>query len=69
LPISDGQGEIETMGSLAIECKALKDKLHKTRSTMDNCDISKTFKHLEFVLEKPKDTLLDHIKALKVCKI
>lgn len=68
MPISDGQGEIETMGLLAIECKALKDKLHKTRSTMDNCDISKTFKHLETVLEKPKDTLLDHIKALRVRK-
>lgn len=67
LPISDGQNEIETMGSFTTECKALKDKLYKTRSTMDNRDISKIFKHLESVLEKPKDTLLDHIKTLKVC--
>lgn len=67
LPISDGQNEIETMGSLATECKALKDKLHNTRSTVDNYDVSKTFKHLESALEKPKDTLLDYIKTLKVC--
>jgi len=67
LPISDGQGEIENVGSLAMECKALKDKLHETRSTIDNCDVSKILKHLETALEKPKDTLLDHIKTLKVC--
>ncbi|XP_026810785.1 uncharacterized protein LOC113552228 [Rhopalosiphum maidis] len=65
LPISDGQNEIETMGSFTTECKALKDKLYKTRSTVDNREISKIFKHLETALEKPKDTLLDHIKTLK----
>lgn len=67
LPISDGQCAIENVGSLSTECKALKDKLHKKRCTVDNGDVSKVFKRLETALEKPKDTLSDHIKTLKVC--
>lgn len=37
-------------------------------SDVDNGDILKIFKRLESLLEKPKDTVLDHIRTLKVCK-
>jgi hypothetical protein len=38
-------------------------------SDFDNGDILKTFKCLESSLEKPKDTLLDHIRTLKVSEL
>lgn len=71
LPISDGQNEIENVGALMAECKALREKLNTavsaTASTAAGDDnISKLFNRLETALEKPKDTLLDHIKTLKV---
>lgn len=66
LPISDGQNEIETIGILTTECKTLKEKLYDVGSTDDSSNSSRTFKHLEAALEKPKDTVLDHIRTLKV---
>lgn len=67
LPIADGQSEIETLGDLTSKCKALKDKLPIIGSTNDSGDTLKIIKHLDIALEKPKVTLLDHIKTLKVC--
>lgn len=67
LPISDGQNEIEELASLTTKCKELKEKVHKLEPIADDCEISKMFKRIETTLEKPKDTLKDHIKALKVC--
>jgi len=65
LPISDGQNEIEAVGAITAEYKVLKEKSYKNMSDFDNGDILKTFKCLESSLEKPKDTLLDHIRTLK----
>lgn len=67
LPIADGQSEIETLGALTLECKALKEKLPKIKSTEDSGDTSKIVQHLNIALDKPKVTLLEHIKTLKVC--
>lgn len=67
LPISDGQIEIETMGALTTKCKELKVKLKTEESTFSNDEIPIIFKNIENILEKPKDTLSDHIKTLKVC--
>lgn len=71
LPISDGQNEIENVGTLMAECKASREKLNKTVSATATAaagddNISKLFNRLETALEKPKDTLLDNIKSLKV---
>lgn len=66
LPISDGQNEIESVGALTTECKTLKDKFKRSGLAIESEEFSKIFKHLDSVINKPKDTLLDHIKALKV---
>lgn len=71
LPISDGQNEIENVSALMAECKASREKLNKMVSTTATAaagddNISKLFNRLETALEKPKDTLLDHTKSLKV---
>lgn len=69
LPISDGQNEIETIASLTTECKTLRELLNKILSTAPatEAEISEIYSRLESTLEKPKDTLLDQIKTLKVC--
>lgn len=68
LPISDGQNEIETVGSLTTECKTLRELLDKILPTTPatEAEISEIYSRLENTLEKPKDTLLDQIKTLKV---
>lgn len=71
LPISDGQNEIEIVGAMTAECKALRKKLNKAvfataTTAADDDNILKLFNRLETALERPKDTLLDHIKTLKV---
>lgn len=66
LPISDGQSEIESLGIVTTECKTLKDKFNKSGLATESEEFSKIFKHLDSVINKPKDTLFDHIKALKV---
>lgn len=66
LPISDGQSEIEAVGALTIKCKTLNEKLHKLKLSEGSGDISKILKRLEITLEKPKETVLDHTKILKV---
>lgn len=44
----------------------LKDKFNKSGLATESEEFSKIFKHLDTVINKPKDTLIDHIKALKV---
>lgn len=68
LPIIDGQNEIVTLGKLTTECKTLKEKWHKLKPVTDDDEISKIFKRIETILEKPKDSLQDHMKTLQVCK-
>jgi len=68
LPIADGQNEIEAVAALTMNCKSLREKLNQVEPTVNNDDISKLFQRLEMALEKPKDTLSDQIKTLKVCK-
>lgn len=67
LPILNGQNEIKALGDLTTEWKLLKEKLPKIVSINESDNILKILKHLEISLEKPKVTLLDHIKILKVC--
>lgn len=66
LPISDGQSEIEDLGALTIKCKVLNEKLHKLKLFEGSGDTSKLLKRLETTLEKPKETVLDRTKTLKV---
>lgn len=66
LSISDRQSETEAINNLTIDYKTIKDKLHAVEFTINNDDILKISKHIGSTLEKPKDTITDHIKTLKV---
>lgn len=66
LPISDGQSEIEAVAVLTTEYKALKDTFNEAAPPAHTSDFSKILKHIGTTLDKPKDTILDQIKALKV---
>lgn len=69
LPISDGQNEIKTIGNLTEKFEALRESMDKIlpSTVITDAEILKIYSRLEGTLEKPKDTLLDQIKTLKVC--
>lgn len=67
LSISDEPNETKTISNLTMDYKIIKDKFDAVKFSLNDDEILKISKHIESALEKPKHTVSDHIKILKVC--